>query len=244
MQQLVASTLLHQHGCMSAAEFPFSGASCNFWLVLQIARVEYVHSRSFIHRDIKPDNFLMGLGKRANQVNVIDFGLAKKYRDPKSHVHIPYCENKNLTGTARYASVNTHLGVEQSRRDDLESLGYVFLYFLRGSLPWQGLQAATKKQKYEKISEKKMKTPFEVLCKGFPQEFVLYFQYVRSLRFEDKPDYCFLRRMFRDLFAKEGKGKGLQGCTDRIPPPKEKCCIAGGRLVASLGPCMPAMMYQ
>ncbi len=103
-----------------------------------------------------------GLGKRAYQVNIIDFGLAKKYRDPKTHVHIPYCENKNLTGTARYASVNTHMGIEQSRRDDLESLGYVFMYFLRGSLPWQGLQAATKKQKYEKISEKKVKTPFEV----------------------------------------------------------------------------------
>ena len=141
-----------------------------------VSRIEYVHSKSFIHRDIKPDNFLMGLGKRANQVNIIDFGLAKKYRDPKSHQHIPYRENKNLTGTARYASINTHLGIEQSRRDDLESLGYVLMYFLRGSLPWQGLKAATKKQKYEKISEKKMSTPIEVLCKGFPPEFVTYFQ--------------------------------------------------------------------
>ena len=114
-----------------------------------VSRIEYVHSKSFIHRDVKPDNFLMGLGKRANQVNIIDFGLAKKYRDPKSHQHIPYRENKNLTGTARYASINTHLGIEQSRRDDLESLGYVLMYFLRGSLPWQGLKAATKKQKYE-----------------------------------------------------------------------------------------------
>jgi len=129
---------------------------------VQLSRIEYVHSRSFIHRDIKPDNFLMGLGKKASLLNIIDFGLAKKYRDPKTHIHIPYCENKNLTGTARYASVNTHMGIEQSRRDDLESLGYVLMYFLRGSLPWQGLQAATKKQKYEKISEKKMKTPFEV----------------------------------------------------------------------------------
>ena len=81
-----------------------------------VSRIEYVHSKSFIHRDIKPDNFLMGLGKRANQVNIIDFGLAKKYRDPKTHLHIPYRENKNLTGTARYASINTHVGIEQSRR--------------------------------------------------------------------------------------------------------------------------------
>ena len=138
-----------------------------------ISRVEYIHSRNFIHRDIKPDNFLMGIGKRGNQVNVIDFGLAKKYRDPKTHLHIPYRENKNLTGTARYTSINTHLGVEQSRRDDLESLGYVLMvslitvgyrliddlqYFLRGSLPWQGLKAATKKQKYDRIMEKSRST--------------------------------------------------------------------------------------
>ena len=171
-----------------------------------IQRVEYVHSKSFIHRDIKPDNFLMGLGKCANQVNIIDFGLAKKYRDPKTHTHIPYRENKNLTGTARYASINTHLGIEQSRRDDIESLGYVLMYFLRGSLPWQGLKAATKKQKYEKISERKMATPIEVLCRGFPSEFVQYFQYCRSLRFEDKPDYVFLRKLFRELFMREGYG--------------------------------------
>lgn len=163
-----------------------------------------MHSKSFIHRDIKPDNFLMGLGKRANQVNIIDFGLAKKYRDPKTHQHIAYRENKNLTGTARYASINTHLGIEQSRRDDLESLGYVLMYFLRGSLPWQGLKAATKKQKYEKISEQKMSTSVEVLCKGFPPEFVTYFQVCRTLRFEDKPDYSYMRKLFRDLFIKEG----------------------------------------
>ncbi|MBA0686277.1 hypothetical protein Goari_013886 [Gossypium aridum] len=113
-------------------------------------------------------------------------------------------ENKNLTGTARYASVNTHLGIEQSRRDDLESLGYVLMYFLRGSLPWQGLRAGTKKQKYDKISEKKVSTPIEVLCKSYPSEFVSYFQYCRSLRFEDKPDYSYLKRLFRDLFIREG----------------------------------------
>ncbi|XP_027156597.1 casein kinase 1-like protein 10 [Coffea eugenioides] len=169
-----------------------------------INRVEYMHSRGFLHRDIKPDNFLMGLGRKANQVYIIDFGLAKKYRDLQTHKHIPYRENKNLTGTARYASVNTHLGVEQSRRDDLESLGYVLMYFLRGSLPWQGLKAGTKKQKYDKISEKKMLTPIEVLCKSHPSEFISYFHYCRSLRFEDKPDYSYLKRLFRDLFIREG----------------------------------------
>jgi len=164
----------------------------------------------------------MGIGKRGNQVNVIDFGLAKKYRDPKTHFHIPYRENKNLTGTARYASINTHLGVgmfntfarssfganpfcaEQSRRDDMESLGYVMLYFCRGSLPWQGLKAATKKQKYDRIMEKKMTTPTEVLCRGFPNEFAIYLNYTRSLRFDDKPDYSYLRKIFRDLFVREG----------------------------------------
>ncbi|XP_071715600.1 casein kinase 1-like protein 11 [Rutidosis leptorrhynchoides] len=169
-----------------------------------INRVEYMHGRGFLHRDIKPDNFLMGLGRKANQVYVIDFGLAKKYRDLQTHKHIPYRENKNLTGTARYASVNTHLGVEQSRRDDLESLGYVLMYFLRGSLPWQGLKAGNKKQKYDKISEKKMLTTIEVLCKSYPSEFVSYFHYCRSLRFEDKPDYSYLKRLFRDLFIREG----------------------------------------
>ncbi|KAF9580913.1 serine/threonine protein kinase [Lunasporangiospora selenospora] len=169
-----------------------------------ISRIEYIHSKNFIHRDIKPDNFLMGIGKRGNQVYVIDFGLAKKYRDPKSHLHIPYRENKNLTGTARYASINTHLGVEQSRRDDLESLSYVMMYFCRGSLPWQGLKAATKKQKYDRIMEKKMTTSTDILCRGYPQEFAIYLNYVRSLRFDDKPDYSYLRKLFRDLFVREG----------------------------------------
>jgi casein kinase 1 epsilon len=167
-------------------------------------RVEFVHTKGFLHRDIKPDNFLMGLGRKTNQVYIIDFGLGKKYRDLQTHRHIPYRENKNLTGTARYASVNTHLGVEQSRRDDLESLGYVLMYFLSGSLPWQGLKAGTKKQKYDRISEKKVATPIEVLCKNQPSEFVSYFHYCRSLRFDDKPDYSYLKRLFRDLFIREG----------------------------------------
>jgi casein kinase 1 len=146
----------------------------------------------------------MGLGRRANQVYIIDYGLAKKYRDSSTHRHIPYRENKSLIGTPRYASLNTHLGIEQSRRDDIESLGYILMYFLKGSLPWQGLKAGNKKQKYDKISEKKVSTSIETLCRGHPTEFASYFHYCRSLRFDDKPDYAYLKRLFRNLFIREG----------------------------------------
>jgi hypothetical protein len=169
-----------------------------------LQRVEYIHTKNFIHRDIKPDNFLIGLASKAHLIHVIDFGLAKRYRDPRTMQHIAYREDKNLTGTARYASINTHIGIEQCRRDDLESLGFVLLYFLRGSLPWQGLRANTKKQKYEKIMEKKMVTSITQLCDGFPREFVTYFEYCRSLLFEDKPDYTYLRGLFKDLFVRKG----------------------------------------
>mmetsp|Transcript_21030 Transcript_21030/g.64942 ORF Transcript_21030/g.64942 Transcript_21030/m.64942 type:complete len:415 (-) Transcript_21030:628-1872(-) len=169
-----------------------------------ISRLEYVHTKSFIHRDVKPDNFLIGLGKRQHVIHIIDFGLAKKYRDPRSHQHIPYRENKNLTGTARYASINTHIGIEQSRRDDLESLGYVLMYLIRGSLPWQGLKANTKKLKYERIMDRKMSTSTESLCKGYPAEFRSYFEYCRSLRFEDRPDYSYIKRLFKELFYRKG----------------------------------------
>eukprot|EP00416_Gambierdiscus_australes_P035964 CAMPEP_0171110258 /NCGR_PEP_ID=MMETSP0766_2-20121228/71241_1 /TAXON_ID=439317 /ORGANISM="Gambierdiscus australes, Strain CAWD 149" /LENGTH=329 /DNA_ID=CAMNT_0011572103 /DNA_START=51 /DNA_END=1040 /DNA_ORIENTATION=+ len=166
--------------------------------------VEYAHTKNLIHRDIKPDNFLIGLGKKANQVHLIDFGLAKKYRDSRTQMHIIYREHKNFIGTARYASVNTHLGIEQSRRDDLEAVGHVLMYFNRGSLPWQGLKATTKKEKYQKIKEMKMSTPVEVLCEHFPSEFVTYLNYCRSLHFDARPDYAYLRRLLKDLFFRAG----------------------------------------
>jgi len=163
-----------------------------------LTRVQTIHEKNLIYRDIKPDNFLIGRSgtKGANTVWVVDFGMAKQYRDPKTKQHIPYRERKSLSGTARYMSINTHLGREQSRRDDLEALGHVFMYFLRGGLPWQGLKAATNKQKYEKIGEKKQSTPIKELCEGFPEEFAIYLNYVRKLGFEETPDYDFLRELF------------------------------------------------
>ena len=169
-----------------------------------LSALAYIHERDIAHRDIKPDNFVMGIGNSATQVFIIDYGLAKKYRDQHTHMHIPYVEGKSLTGTARYASVGALRGVEQSRRDDLESLGFVWMYLLKGTLPWMGLNGRDQKQKYDRICDVKAKTSFEDLCRGFPNEFVRYFQIVRSLRFTEKPNYAELRQMFRDLFIREG----------------------------------------
>lgn len=168
-----------------------------------IKRVEYVHSRRIIHRDIKPDNFTVGVDKNAHRIFIIDFGLAKKFMT-SSGEHVKYREGKGLTGTARYASINTHLGVEQSRRDDLESLGYVFIYFLKGVLPWQNLKAKNIKEKYEKIKEKKILTPVATLCEGCPEEFPNYINTCRKLKFIEKPDYTAMKHMFKTFFTREG----------------------------------------
>jgi serine/threonine protein kinase len=162
-------------------------------------RIEYIHSRSFIHRDIKPENFLIGTGSKAGTVHLIDFGLSKMYRNIKTGEHIPMKEGKSLTGTARYASINTHLGYEQSRRDDLLSIGYCLVYFLKGNLPWTGIKAKTKKEKYDLIQEKKEEVSLEDLCEGAPSGFLKYFEYCSKLEFEEKPNYSYLRRLFKDV---------------------------------------------
>ena len=166
-------------------------------------RLEQFHSKHYVHRDIKPENFLIGLNKTSTTIHLIDFGLAKKFRDPISGLHIPYRENKNFTGTARYASIGTHAGIEQSRRDDLESLGYLFVYFLNGGLPWQNMPAETKKEKYEKIYHKKVTISAEKLCKDLPVEFTSYISYCRKMKFNERPDYATLIRNFKELFFRK-----------------------------------------
>ena len=164
--------------------------------------IEFLHSRNIIHRDVKPDNFLMGRGTKKHQVYVIDFGLSKFYRDQRTGLHIPYKEGKNLTGTPRFASINTHLGIEQSRRDDIEALGYILVYFMKGNLPWKGIKAMNVQEKYEKIKKKKISTSLDTLCQGLNDSFKVFIQYARDLKFEDRPDYSYLKAILRKMCEK------------------------------------------
>jgi casein kinase 1 len=162
-----------------------------------VSRIEFIHSKNLLHRDIKPENFLVGRGNKSNIIYAIDFGLSKKYRDSKTGLHIPYRDGKSLTGTARYASINTHLGIEQSRRDDIEALGYMMIYFLKASLPWQGMVINDPKKKYDKIKQLKYDIKLEDLCEGLPKECISFLQYSRDMKFEDRPDYNYLRKLLK-----------------------------------------------
>ena len=167
-----------------------------------ITVLQYIHDRHIIHRDIKPDNFVMGLNKDNATLFLLDFGLAKKYRSSKTLEQYPYIKKKKLTGTARYASIHALEEMEQSRRDDLESVGYVLMYFLRGNLPWQGLKIKSKEDRYKKILDKKKETTSEQLCKNFPDEFREYLEYCRNLEYTETPKYDKLKSKFYDLVSK------------------------------------------
>ena len=166
-----------------------------------LKRIKTLHDNNFIHRDIKPENFTIGLKKMNNIIYMIDYGLTRKYCDSHKK-HIPYKEGKNLTGTALYASIYTHKGIEQSRRDDLESLGYMMIYFCKGELPWMNVKANNKAGKYKKIMEKKIQMKPEILCAGLIDEFREYFKYVRDLQFTEEPNYEYLFGLFNNAMKK------------------------------------------
>ena len=162
-------------------------------------RIEYVHSKYIIHRDIKPENFLIGDPDKY-MIYIIDFGLSKKYKSSRTNKHVQFRLTKKFTGTARYASLNSIRGSEQSRRDDLEAIGYMLLYFFNGGkLPWQGVSCKQKAEKYIKIYTMKKNLNLDEFCKNMPREIIYFMNYARGLEFEQKPDYNYLRSLFENV---------------------------------------------
>lgn len=168
--------------------------------VQMLDQLALLHCCGYIHRDIKPENFLMGIGNNNRHVYLIDLGLAKAF---KTKAHIKEVTGKNLVGTARYSSINSHKGTELSRRDDLESLAYLLIYFAKGELPWQGIKAKTKTEKYQLIGAKKQQTPISELCQGAPAPLADFLKYVKSLKFKERPNYYYLRSLFVDWFNEQ-----------------------------------------
>lgn len=167
-----------------------------------IRAIQFLHNKGILHRDIKPENFLLGF--KNNNIHIIDFGLCKKYLN-KDGKHIQFVTNKKLIGTIRYTSINSHKGNELSRRDDLECIGYVLIYFLKGKLPWQGIGTKlTKEEKYNLIMESKINTTIDDLCIGIPNEFKTYMNYIKELKFDEAPDYNMLYKLFNNLYTSEG----------------------------------------
>ena len=190
-----------------------------------VQRIEYVHSKGYIHRDIKPGNFVLGRNENKAKLFIIDFGLAKKYIDENGK-HISYKDGKGMTGTARYVSLFTHYGIEQSRRDDIEGIAYNLIYFIKGKLPWQGVKAVNKKEKYQKIMEQKQLYEPDLLCKGLSEEFPTLLKYARKLDFDEKPDYKNIKIMFKQLIVSNGMKFDWKYDWDLIGTSVNESCVS------------------
>lgn len=153
-----------------------------------LTSIAALHDQGILHRDIKPENYVIGNEGSHHQLYLIDFGLSK-YHLQEDGTHIPMKQNKGLIGTARYTSISSHAGLEQSRRDDLESIAYLLLYFVKGTLVWQNLQVKDKDERFKMIAELKATTSPEEMCRGLPAEFLAFIKLVKALAFEEKPDY-------------------------------------------------------
>lgn len=170
-----------------------------------------------MHRDLKTDNFVVGIGSVKHKVFLLDMGLCKPYIDPTSGKHIPCISGNSLVGTAKFASTNAQLGIEQSRRDDLESLGYIMIYLYKGDLPWHGIQEKSQKERYRLIMETKIALPLEELCSDMPPCFEKYLSYVKKLYFEQIPNYKMLKSLFKKSFSSELEVKTeLDWCIRRV----------------------------
>ncbi|CAD8150731.1 unnamed protein product [Paramecium octaurelia] len=177
---------------------------CVVNIILQVIQIiEGVHRRGIIHRDMKPENIMTGKDQELNQIFLADFGIAKFYREPDG-THTPFKESKPFVGTTRYASINAHKGYELSRRDDLESIGYMFIYMLKGKLPWQTFHNVNEKEKVKIVGQMKSQISIEELCKDCPQQFYQYFQYVKQLQYKSSPDYRYLYSLFEQIAIQNG----------------------------------------
>ena len=199
LEEMARLSVLDAHAVFTYAKqmvlSPCSRSTLLFTSHSKLLVLKSLHDRHYVHLDVKPDNFMMGTGNRSSQVFLIDFGLTRLFRNPATHKHITQVKGLDITGTVCYSSINSHLGLRQSRRDDLESLAYVIIYLVKGRLPWQSIAVHPGQVHHDEVLKLKQGTTAKTLCKGLPQPFIKFIQHIRSLGFDDKPDYWYLHSL-------------------------------------------------